>query len=92
MLMTFTDITSHRAEAQEMKFLATHDGLTSLPNRAAVLGGSTKRWNRHPVLRLRAVLFIDLDDLKSTNDTHGHEAGDDFASHHRRCASPYRRA
>ena len=37
MMITFTDITAQRVEADELKFLATHDGLTSLPNRAAVL-------------------------------------------------------
>ena len=77
MMLTFTDITAQRAEAQELKFLATHDGLTSLPNRAAM----RRRINEalcepSSAVRLCAVLFIDVDRLKTTNDTHGHEAGD----------------
>lgn len=78
MLITFTDITVQRAEAQEMKFLATHDGLTAIPNRAAVLRRITDALKETSGdIRLRAVLFIDVDNLKTTNDTHGHEAGDD---------------
>jgi diguanylate cyclase (GGDEF)-like protein len=56
---------------------ATHDGLTGLLNRAAVLDYLT-----HDVSRRReagetvAVLFIDLDGLKPLNDTYGHEVGD----------------
>ncbi len=77
MLITFTDITAQRAEAEEMKFLATHDGLTSLPNRAAMLRGINEALRETPGgVRLRAVLFIDVDHLKMTNDTLGHEAGD----------------
>lgn len=77
MLITFTDVTAQRAEAEEMKFLATHDGLTSLPNRAAVLLRINDALSGDSGdFRLRAVLFIDVDHLKTTNDTHGHEAGD----------------
>lgn len=76
MLITFTDITTQRAEAEEMKFLATHDGLTSLPNRAAVLRRINEALPGTSAL-LRAVLFVDVDNLKKTNDTHGHGAGDD---------------
>ena len=56
---------------------ATHDSLTGLLNRAAVLDYLT-----HDVSRRReagetvAVLFIDLDGLKPLNDTYGHEVGD----------------
>ncbi len=56
---------------------ATHDQLTGLLNRAAVLDHLT-----HDVSRRRqagetvAVLFIDLDELKPLNDTYGHEVGD----------------
>ena len=56
---------------------ATHDGLTGLLNRAAVLDYLT-----NDVTRRReegetvAVLFIDLDGLKPLNDTYGHEVGD----------------
>jgi diguanylate cyclase (GGDEF)-like protein/PAS domain S-box-containing protein len=78
-LMSFTDITSQRKAADELVFLATHDPLTKLPNRASVLR-KVKRALEVPRKseRLRAVLFIDIDELKTTNDTFGHTAGDDL--------------
>lgn len=78
MLISFADITAQRAEADEMKFLATHDLLTGLPNRSAVLTRITQALEATDVPALRAVLFVDVDDLKSTNDSLGHEAGDDL--------------
>ena len=58
-------------------FYASHDALTRLPNRASVL----RKINRALTSpgqhgQLRAVLFIDIDDLKAVNDTLGHTAGD----------------
>ena len=56
---------------------AFHDPLTSLPNRALFddrLEHGMSQAKRHG--RLLAVLFIDLDNFKSINDTHGHLAGD----------------
>jgi diguanylate cyclase (GGDEF)-like protein len=78
MLMSFTDVTVERAAADKVMFYATHDALTKLPNRASVL----RKINRALAAReehgkLRAVLFIDIDDLKATNDTLGHTAGDE---------------
>ena len=65
-----------RAE-ERIKYLATHDNLTNLPNRAMfnqLLGFAmeeAQRFQRHC-----AVLFIDLDRFKVINDSLGHAAGD----------------
>ena len=77
MLMSFTDVTNERAVADKVMFYASHDALTRLPNRASVL----RKINRALTSpgqhgQLRAVLFIDIDDLKAVNDTLGHTAGD----------------
>ena len=78
MLMTFTDITRQRAAADKLVFRATHDELTKLPNRASILRRINKALAAPRGYRLLAVLFIDIDELKTTNDTLGHTAGDDL--------------
>jgi diguanylate cyclase (GGDEF)-like protein len=62
---------------EELAFMATHDGLTGLPNRTLILDRVEQmlvraRRNQTPV----AALFIDLDNFKSINDTLGHGVGD----------------
>jgi diguanylate cyclase (GGDEF)-like protein len=72
-----------RVEAQ-LKFLATHDPLTGLPNRALFydrLGLATKRTLRKNTGSLNlawktAVMVMDLDNFKHINDNFGHESGD----------------
>jgi diguanylate cyclase (GGDEF)-like protein len=56
---------------------ATHDGLTGLMNRAAILDYLTNDVSRRREAgETVAVLFVDLDGLKPLNDTYGHEVGD----------------
>jgi diguanylate cyclase (GGDEF)-like protein len=62
---------------QRIQYLATHDGLTGLPNRAmfnGLLEQSIKMARRNG--QKCAVLFIDLDRFKVINDSLGHAAGD----------------
>jgi diguanylate cyclase (GGDEF)-like protein len=61
----------------DLQFLATHDVLTSLPNRYLLfdrMDQAIHRAQRHG--NSMAVLFVDLDDFKMINDTYGHAAGD----------------
>lgn len=70
-------VRKHAEEA--VKFVATHDTLTGLPNRVMF----NQRLNHAIVQAQRrnqriAVLFIDLDRFKVINDTLGHETGDEL--------------
>ncbi|MFK8029039.1 MAG: EAL domain-containing protein [Gammaproteobacteria bacterium] len=61
----------------EVHYLAYHDSLTKLPNRAQLkdaLQRAVARAKRSATSA--ALLFIDLDDFKRVNDTLGHDAGD----------------
>ncbi|MFH2133731.1 MAG: PAS domain S-box protein, partial [Pseudomonadota bacterium] len=71
------DITLHKAAENEIRSLAFYDPLTGLPNRRLMLDrlqqalsscGRSKKFG--------AVLFLDLDNFKSLNDTLGHDKGD----------------
>ncbi len=71
------DITARKIAEERVKFLATHDELTRLPNRtlfAHLLDRAIATAER--TNRLCALLFIDLDRFKIVNDSLGHEAGD----------------
>ncbi|HJV98241.1 MAG TPA: EAL domain-containing protein [Arthrobacter sp.] len=66
----------------ELTHRATHDSLTGLPNRAALMERLTASFEPEPGAatgnggRLEGLLFIDVDDFKGVNDSLGHERGD----------------
>jgi diguanylate cyclase (GGDEF)-like protein/PAS domain S-box-containing protein len=76
-LVIVEDITEHKIQAAHVEQLAFYDPLTGLPNRRLLLDrlqqamSRSVRHNKHG-----AILFIDLDNFKTLNDTLGHNIGD----------------
>jgi diguanylate cyclase (GGDEF)-like protein/PAS domain S-box-containing protein len=71
------DVSERKRAEQDIAFKAYHDPLTRLPNRALFLDrlDVALAHARRTQTNL-AVLFLDLDDMKSINDTFGHATGD----------------
>lgn len=73
------DVTERRKREDEIQWMAYHDILTGLPNRAlfydraAMILAQAKR--KHWRFGL---MMLDLDRFKEVNDRHGHDAGDRF--------------
>jgi diguanylate cyclase (GGDEF)-like protein len=77
LVITMRNVTDRRRLERELTHQAFHDSMTGLANRVLFtdrLGHALARGARDG--SVVGVLFIDLDDFKTVNDTHGHAAGD----------------
>lgn len=71
------DITQRELDHEQYRFLAQHDVLTGLPNRAMLRDIVQKAIsNASRTQQLVAILFVDLDRFKPVNDQFGHVVGD----------------
>ncbi|WP_219835632.1 GGDEF domain-containing protein [Paenibacillus sp. R14(2021)] len=81
-ILIIRDITAQKENQKVITFMAYHDPLTLLPNRRyfyekfeeAIQDARTHR-------EQLALILIDLDLFKETNDTYGHKAGDEVLKH-----------
>lgn len=77
-IASISDVTRIREAEARARYLAAHDPLTGISNRAefnerlAEAIELARRGDEHVGL-----LLLDLDDFKAINDTHGHAAGDE---------------
>ena len=73
----FTDISDRKLAADQIESLAFYDPLTGLPNRRLLMNRLDQVLTvgaRH--YRTNALLFVDLDNFKTLNDSLGHDQGD----------------
>jgi diguanylate cyclase (GGDEF)-like protein len=77
---------------RQARFLAEHDVLTGLPNRALVAVRLSELLGRGAARSGLAVMFLDLDGFKQINDAYGHSIGDrvlrDVCSRLQACLGP----
>ncbi len=77
-VLAMFDLRDRKEAEAQIHFLAQHDPLTNLPNRALfnqLLEDMTARASHDGTMA--ALLLIDLDRFKDINDLHGHQAGDE---------------
>jgi diguanylate cyclase (GGDEF)-like protein len=74
---TLQDITAERRAEERLRYLATYDTLTALPNRRLLVDHLERSLKyAHQRGDVLALLCIDIDRFKRINDSHGHAVGD----------------
>jgi diguanylate cyclase (GGDEF)-like protein/PAS domain S-box-containing protein len=71
------DVSEREAQQRALEHQATHDPLTGLPNRTALMKHLTAELGKDAPKRRVALLMLDLSRFKEVNDTLGHDVGDE---------------
>ncbi|MCG9683358.1 EAL domain-containing protein [Vibrio sp. Isolate23] len=78
-VMIFQDVTESRNISQKLSYLAQHDALTELPNRLLLTDRISIACLNYQRKKIGfTLLYIDLDNFKTINDSLGHHAGDEL--------------
>ena len=86
--LCLSNVTAH----EQLKFLAFHDPLTGLLNRGVMERILEREFQRSKRYHIDLTLiFLDLDDFKSINDTFGHDNGDLALRHTAECLNNLKR-
>jgi diguanylate cyclase (GGDEF)-like protein len=91
-LATHEDVTERVRAEERITHLAHYDALTDLPNRVSFRQCVEHKLSSGDLKDRFAILYVDIDEFKSINDSLGHHAGDELlkciASRLRECAGP----